>query len=54
MLSGQTGPSALQESKAPVGFEGRMDPLDVKERLDLRAHRAALERRETLERMVLR
>lgn len=42
----------LQESRGPLGFEERMELKDIKERLDIQAQRAALERRETLERMV--
>lgn len=54
VLLGQTGTSALQESKALLEFEGRLEPLDFKERVDLQAQQAVLERRESLERMVLR
>lgn len=50
----QTGPSVLRESRAPLEFEGRTEPLDSKERGDLQAWQAPLERLETPARMVLR
>lgn len=44
----------LQESRVLPGFEERTELWDVKARVDLQVRQVALERRETLERMVLR
>lgn len=51
---GQTGPSVVQESRALLVFEERMELMDVRERGGIQAQQGALERRETLERTVPR